>query len=273
MSGLAAPPQTVAHNLARAKSLLKRDETIRALESMIAGLDMYEPKKIMRKGQFEIEVLVQECVAELNRQPAVRKLFEALSPKAQRAAVPYTPKQEEKLKAMLNILLKGLNETIAAKERNSAEVKTKRKELLRQKGLDYLKTGDSPRGKAALKVLADEFGNEPGLITQVGAWLLEYKLYLDAAEILERAMERFPKDSKAYGFATQCYKFARDYEKQESVYLRAIRQFGKHPRTLLNLAKLYVDWNKRDKAYATAQEAYNKDRSLTEAKEIMDQCE
>ena len=270
MTGLTAPPQTVAHNLARAKSLLKRDETIRALESMIAGLDEYEPKKIMRKSQFEIEVLVQECVAELNRQPAVRKLFETLSPRAQRAAVPYTPKQEERLRGMLAILLKGLNESIAAKERGAADVKAKRKALLQQKGLEYLQAGDMPRGKAALKVLADEFGNEPGMITQVGAWLLENKLYLDAADILERAIERFPKDSKAYGFATQCYKVTRDFEKLEAVYLRAIRQFGKHPRTLLNLAKLYVEWNKKDQAFTTAQEAFNKDNSLTEAKEIID---
>ena len=270
MSGLTAPPQSIAHNLARAKSLLKRDETIRALDALIAGLESYEPKKMMKKAQFEIEVLVQECVAELNRQPAVRKLFETLTPKAQRAAVPYTPKQEEKLKAMLTILHKALNESIAAKERGAADAKAKRKELLQQKGLEYLKAGDTPRGKAALKVLADEYGSEPGLITQVGAWLLEHKLYLDAADLLERAMERFPKDSKAYAFATQCYKISRDHEKLEAVYLRAIRQFGKHPRTLLNLAKLYVEWNKKDQAFTTAQEAYRKDSSLTEAKEIME---
>ena len=272
MSGLTAPQQSVAHNLARAKSLLKRDETIRALDSMIAGLDLYDPKKMMRKAQFEIEVLVQECVAELNRQPAVRKLFETLNPKAQRAVVPYTPKQEEKLKAVLGILHKALNESIAAKERSAADAKSKRRELLQQKGLEYLKAGDTPRGKAALRVLADEYGNEPGVITQVGGWLLEYKLYLDAADILERAMELFPKESKAYTFATQCYKIARDHEKLEAVYLRAIRQFGKHPRTLLNLAKLYVEWNKKDKAFTVAQEAYNKDNSLTEAKEIMEKC-
>lgn len=269
MSGFTAPPQSVAHSLARAKSLLKRDETIRALEAMIAGLDLYEPKKMMGKARFEIEVMVQECVAELNRQPSVRKLFETLT-RSQRASVPYTPKQEEKLKALLSILLKALTESIAAKERNTADAKAKRRDLLQRKGLEYLKAGDTARGKAALKILADEYGHEPGLITQVGAWLLEYKLYLDAADMLERAMEHFPKDSKAYAFATQCYKIARDYDKLEAVYLRAIRQFGKHPRTLLNLAKLYVEWNKKDKAFTVAQEAYNKDKSLAEAKEIMD---
>jgi tetratricopeptide (TPR) repeat protein len=262
-------PQSVAHNLARAKALLKRDDTMRALESMLAGLDMYEPKKLPGKARFEIEVLLQECVAELNRQPAVRSFFEKVA-RSPRASVPYTPKQEEKLKALLTLLFKALQASVAAKASSAAEVKAKRRALLQEKGLEYLKAGDSPRGKAALKVLADEFGEEPGLIAQVSAWFLEYKLFLDAAEMLERAIEAFPKDSKAYALATQCYRGMRDYEKLESVYLRAIRQFGKHPRTLLNLAKLYVEWNKKDKAFEAARDAYGKDNSLTEAKEIMD---
>lgn len=261
--------QSVAHNLSRAKSLLKRDESIRALEAMIAGLELYEPSKVPGKARFEIEVLVQECVADLNRQPSVRKLFETLT-NSQKASIPYTPKQEGKLKAVLSIIHKGLNESIAAKERNSTDAKNKRKTMLQDKGIEYLKAGDAPRGKAALKVLADEFGEEPGVYTQVGEWLLEHKLYFDAADMLERGIELFPKDSKAYGLATQCYKLTRDLEKQESIYLRAIRQFGKHPRTLLNLAKLYVEWNKKEQAFTVAQEAYNKDKSLTEAKEIVD---
>ncbi|MDR2573084.1 MAG: hypothetical protein LBC94_01850 [Desulfovibrio sp.] len=268
MTGLMVP-QTVAHNLARAKALLKRDETIRAIEAMLAGLDLYDPKKLMGKARFEIEVALQECVAELNRQPSVRSVFETLT-HSQRASVPYTPKQEEKLKGVLTILHKALQASIATKADNVAESKAKRRALLQEKGLEYLKAGDSPRGKAALRVLADEFGDEPGLIAQVSAWLLEYKLYLDAADMLERAMESFPKDSKSYMLATQCYKLMRDYDKLESVYLRAIRQFGKHPRTLLNLAKLYVEWNKKDKAFVAAQEAYNKDKSLEEAREIME---
>ena len=270
MSGLSVP-QSVGHNLARAKSLLKRDETIRALEAMIAGLDLYEPQKLLGKARFEIEVIVQECVLELNRQPAVRTLFETLT-NSQRSTVPYTPKQEDKLKGVLTLVHKALTQDIAAKEQNSAEAKVKRKALLQEKGLAYLKKGDFPRGKAALRVLADEYSSEPGLAAQVAGWFLEYKLYLDAADMLEKAIEQTPKDSRTYPLAIQCYKAMRDYEKLESVYLRAIRQFGKHPRTLLNLAKLYVEWNKKDKAYSAAQDAYNKDNSLTEAKEIMDKC-
>ena len=62
----------------------------------------------------------------------------------------------------------------------------------------------------------------------------------------------------------------REMDKAETVYLKAIQRFGKHPRTLLNLAKLYMEWNKKDKAFEAANDAWKKDPSLSEAKEIVD---
>ena len=39
---------------------------------------------------------------------------------------------------------------------------------------------------------------------------------------------------------------------------------------MINLAKLYGEWNKKEKAFIAAQEAYKKDNTLAEAKELMD---
>ncbi|MDL2279968.1 hypothetical protein LJC15_04845, partial [Desulfovibrio sp. OttesenSCG-928-G11] len=75
---------------------------------------------------------------------------------------------------------------------------------------------------------------------------------------------------KAYPLATRCYLEMREFQKAEAVYLQVIKQFGKHPRTMLNLAKLYLEWNKKEQAFQAAMEAWNKDNSLTEAKEIVD---
>lgn len=263
-------PQSVAHMFARAKSQLKRDDSTRALENMLAGLAGFEPKKYAAKTRFEIEVLILECVMELNRQPAVRELFAALSKKSKTAQVAYTPGQEKKLAGVLTLLHKALADKVAAGEEDAAAAKAKRRAMLEQKGLVYLQSGNFPRGKAALRVLAEEFGKEPGVLRQASEWLLEFKLHFEAAELLEQAMEHFPKDSKSYGLAAQCYIDVREFEKAEAVYQSAIRQFGRHPRTLLNLAKVYVAWNKKEAAFTTAQDALNKDDSLEEARAIVE---
>lgn len=264
-------PQNVSQSIARAKSLIKRDEAIRALDALIMALDLYEPSKLMGKARFEVEVLILECITELNRLPQIRALIESLG-RSSKAQLTYTPGQEDKLKAILPIVRKALHETEVAKQNKDAEEKASRKGTLEQRGLAYLKAGDAPRGKSALRVLADEFGSQPGVLTQIGQWLLDAQLYFEAADFVEQAITEFPKESKAYAIATSCYLAVREFEKAEEVYLKALRQFGNHPKTLLNLAKLYVDWNKKEKAFETAQQALNLDPKNEEAKAIMDKC-
>ncbi len=268
MANFSIPPG-VGLNIARAKSLLRRDETVRALEALLAGLEHYEPSKLPGKLRFEVEVLIHECVLDLNRQPKIRTLLTTLA-KSGKASIVYAPKEEGKLKAVLDIILKALNESEVVKVRDNVEAKIARKATLEQKGLAALRSGDSPKGKAALRVLADEFGEEPGVLRQVGEWLLEFKLYFEAAEFLELAIERFPKDSKSYASAVSCYNTLREFEKGEAIYLKAIKQFGKHTRTLTNLAELYMAWNKKDKAFDAAREALSLDAANDTAREIVE---
>lgn len=268
MSRLHTMPPAGA-KIARAKALLKRDDTIRALDSLIAGLDEFGTHALPDKARFEIEVLIQECVQELNRQPAVRNLFATLTT-GRAGQVPYTPGQEKKLIPVLGILHKALAGSKEAETRARHEEREQRKNTLLQRGCDYLKADDLPRGKSALRVLAEEFGKEPGILVRTGELLLDAKCYFEAAEMLEQAIEVFPKESTAYGLATQIYIQVREYEKAEAIYLKAIKRFGKHPRTLLNLARLYAAWNKTEEAFRMAQEAYAKDPSLDEAKSMME---
>ena len=255
--------------MARAKAQLKRDDTVRALESMLEGLREFEPRQTPAKARYEIEAAISECVDNLNRQPAVRSLLETLA-KSKKASIPYGPGQEKRLEALLNILHKALHDSLDQAKQGEEEEKVQRKQALMKKGLECLKAGDMPRGKATLRVLGEEYGHEPGILLQSAEWLLEYKVYFEAAETLEQVIAKFPKESKAYGLAAQCYRTMRELEKAETIYLKAMQQFGKHPRTLLNLAKLYIEWNKKEKAFHAANDAWKKDNTLTEAKEIVD---
>ncbi|MDR3176027.1 MAG: tetratricopeptide repeat protein [Desulfovibrio sp.] len=266
---VAAVPQAIGHNLSRARALLKRDDTIRAVEAMISGLDAFQPQALPGTVRFEVEVMIIECVQELNRQPVVRQLFESLT-HSSKATIPYQPGKEAKLGSVLRLVLKALKESVETSARNAEEERAQRRQALLQKGLEYLGAGEAPRGKASLHLLAEEFGKEKGVLERIGEVFIENKLFFEGAEMLEQAMETFPKEARAYGMAAQCYMGLNEFEKAEAVYLSAIKNFGRHPRTVLNLAKLYLKWNKKEKAAAFALEAYTKDNSLAEAKEIAD---
>ena len=262
-------PQSVSQNISRAKSLLKRDEPLRAIDALIAGMNLYDPSGLLGKARFEAEVLIQECINELNRQPQVRTLIETLS-KSSSTSITYTPGSETKIKAILPILRKGLMEMSSAKESAVINEKENRKKMLQEKGHAFLKAKDFARGKATLRVLADEYGEEPGILSSLGICMYEAELYFEAAEFLEQAIDLNLKDSQCYGIAASCYITLREFEKAENIYLKAIKNFGKHTKTLTNLAKLYLSWGKKEKAFDAAQDAYNLDPSNTEAKAIFD---
>lgn len=262
-------PRPVVQHISRAKSLLKRDESARALEELIIGLGQYDGTQLMGKARFEAEVMIQECVSDLNRQPVVRALLTTLT-KSDKSTVAYVPGQESKLKALLPILLKGISELEASKNNDADSGHEKRKTTLRDKGLSFMKEGDMTKAKASFRRLAEEFGEEPGVLSEVAQYMQDGGMVFEAAEFFEQAIEAFPKDSKGYAGATQAYIAVQDYEKAEAVYLAAIKNFGKHTKTMTNLANLYVLWRKNDLAYDAAKEAVNLDPSNVEAQEILD---
>ena len=262
-------PASLLQKLARARSLLRRDEAVRGIDELIAGIEPYAPKQLPGKARFDIEVLLQECVNELNRQPHVRGLFKSLT-KSGKAQVPYTPGQEDKLMPTLLLVQKALKNAQLAQQQAAEAEQARRRNDLEQKGLGYLKNGDLSRGKGALRILAEEYGKEPQLLVRIGEWLLQYKLYFEAAEILEQAITLFPKDNIAYTLVIESYQGMQDREKIESTYVRAIKEFGRHPYTLLNLARLYQRWNRQEEAFHLAKEAWEKDPSLEEARAIVE---
>lgn len=117
--------------------------------------------------------------------------------------------------------------------------------------------------------MVDEFGHEPGVLADIAARLLDKDLLPEAADILAQARAADPRDPAIYTMAIQAYQGLGEMAKAEAVYLAAIRQFGGHPQTYLNLARHYMTWRKRDKAYEFARKALDADPALAEAREIM----
>ncbi len=271
MTQFTAPP-SVLQNIARAKNLVRRDDPVRAIDALTAALNLFEPEKILGKARYEIEVNIMECVGELSRHPRVKALLTQISRSAT-AAIAYAPGEEGRLTPVLAVLRKALAETEAAAARAVEERVEGRKAALLAKGKEHLAAGDMPRGKAALRRLGDEFGTEPGVLAEIGSILVRANLHYDAVEFLEQALEIFPKESGAYAELVNCYLSLREFEKAEALYLKAISQFGRHPRTLVNLGKLYISWNKKDKAFDVLNQAARLDPTNEEAKELRRQVE
>jgi len=102
----------------------------------------------------------------------------------------------------------------------------------------------------------------------IGEMFAAAGLLLEAAEMFKLALEKFPDDGEAWRLAIDAYDSLGEFRKAEMLYLEALKVFGAHPLTYLNMAKFYYKWRKKDAAYEYAQRALGLDPNLAEALEI-----
>lgn len=262
-------PPSVPQHIARARAAMKRGEALKAVTSLLNALDLFEPKKVIGKAKYETEIMIMEVLDELNRNAKVQEFLAKIDKKGKVSRVLYTPGQEAELYGALIVLRKVLQEEEEADEMNLAENREERRDQLWTKGTELLEKGEVPRGKAILRRLAEEFGEEPGVNAKIGAALVNAKLAPEATEYLEAAIRQAPSDHKSYGLLVRSYTELRAYEDAERVYLAALKRFGQHYKTLINLATLYKLWNKREKAYDVARMALREAPDNKEAQALL----
>ena len=258
---------SVPQHIARAKASLKRGEPLKAVRSLMSALELFDPKKVIGKAKYETGIFIMEVVDELNHNVKVQDFLSKVDSPSD---IPYAPGQEHQLYAVLRVLEKVLQDDADAEEMDLAENRDDRRDQLWNKGTGLLDNGEPARGKAVLRRLAEEFGDEPGVKAKIGEALIKAKLAPEAVEFLEEAIAQYPNDHKSYGYIVRAYTDLRDFEKAEKIYIAALKRFGQHHKTLLNFANLYKMWNKRDKAYDIAKMALREAPGNKEAQAIMD---
>lgn len=264
------PFQRVRRNLARASNALSKGDYSKAIQTAKTAFSLVPAcRGIYGQQKIELKFMLEEFCDKFSSSPGILLILEKMRMRA-KPYIKFTNNNHQLIVNRLEILGTRMEDLESEKERKSEAKRQRRKrEFLRQAD-EYLKAGEMPRGKSYLRRVAEEFGDEAGVITLVGQKMFEAELYLEAAEILEESRRKFPQDDTAYQFCVQSYIALQEFAKAESVYKDALRQFGNHPVTLLNLSKLYLTWRKRDEAYEFARRALEADPSLTEAREIME---
>lgn len=264
------PSKRVREHVARAKAALTKGDLVKSVHFAYEAMNTLVGGNIFGRDKFECEVHIQEYLKEFNSHSDIKDHFSA-------QGIHVTPfiRYERGQEKKVLLFFKGMNEELSKAEQQQEQEqeakKEERKQELLDKGQQFLDDKDFPKAKVYLKRCAEAYGDEPGVLTDVGARLLKAGLYFEAGEILEQAIDVNPKDSKALAHAVQAYKNAREFPKVEKLYKIALATFGMHPKTLLHMAEMYHEWHKWDDAYNYAKQAYDMDSSLDKAKAIMDE--
>ncbi len=264
--------KAIRENISRARAALSRGQFVKSFDAGVAAFEGKLSTPLMGKDKFEVEFQLEEYCTDVSNNQVIRDLLAA----RQVTAHPFLPyrkgKEQTVIKRLKLLRMEWERKQNAEEEAAKSQHESKKAEIVRR-GQQLLREKDFPRAKSILRQAAEQYGDEPGFATDIGERLVEACLYFEAAEILLEVIERFPSDSKAYSLLINAYASSGELSKAEDMYLAALRQFGAHPRTQLNLSKLYMQMRKFDEAYDYARLAQQGDSSLTEANEIVEKLE
>ncbi len=265
--------KSIKEDCARAKTYLRRDETLRAVELTTTVLETYSRIKVVGSSRFEVEVNLDDVLGEISRQVVVRELL-PVCPDGKPLVLRFVRGRERLVAGVLTRVAQALKQAAEEREQEGLRKVEEHKQGLLRTGQQSLNVGEMGRARAFLHRCLEEYGpKDPALYADVAERFRAADLLLEAAEVYEMGIEAFPKDPSRYAAAIKIYTSMKEFEKAERLYDRVLRQFGVHPRTLLNMAKLYLEWHKKDKAADAAYRALSLDASLTEARDILERIE
>ncbi|WP_300161363.1 tetratricopeptide repeat protein [Solidesulfovibrio sp.] len=269
---MVADARAIRENISRARGYLRRDDLFRCIEAANDALVLKSTGAALGMGRSEVDLLFAEMCDEFSRHPRVTAFLEEIGAGGGQF-LRYKPGDETLLIKKLTAFRIKMEDT-EQKEKDQAEQRrNKQREEWLQLGREHLRQKSYPKGKMYLRRVAESFGDEPDVLREVGRLFMEEGLLTEAAEMFAMAIERFPSDQQAWRLAIDAADGLGEFKKAEAIYLEAVRMFGGHPMTFLNIAKFYMKWNRKDDAYDYAVRALDLDPNLEEAKEIREKME
>ncbi|MBU1228690.1 MAG: tetratricopeptide repeat protein [Proteobacteria bacterium] len=238
-------PKNVREHIARSKFFLQRKEILKSLRSLALALELLAGGQIFGRERIEIDSLLDEGIRLLMEQEALRRAFAP--------GLVYKKGQEREMAASINRVAAALESVL-----DKARLEERRSRLAE---LDELILGgqaelDQKHPLEARKLfrrVAELFGDEPGVLVDVGNRYMLAGLVAEAQECFQKSIEAAPGDMRAFGALAQCHDALGEGEKAEEVMRAALRRFGPVEALNLRLAKGALERRKWDEALLNAQ--------------------
>ncbi len=242
-----ASPKNVREQIARSKFYLQRKDILRCMRVLAQALGMLAGSQIFGRERIEIGILMEEAVRLLGEQEVLKR--------AVPAGLAYKKGQERELSAGLTRMADVL-ETIMGK----AQVEERRKRLaeldeLVLSGQTELDNKQPLEARKFFRRAMENFGDEPGLLVDLGNRLMLAGLVSEAVEYFQKSIEGAPTDIRAYSFLAQCQEALGEHVKAEEVVRATLRRFGPNEDLLVRLAKAELGRRAWKEALADAQAA------------------
>ena len=229
-------------------SSLRQGKPVPAVQAVVSTLRLMLSTPLMKAERDEFAGLVREAIDYINNDAGIRRIYPL--------ALAYTPGEEKRLFEELQELLEVL------KEETMSEVE----ELA--KGQEHLDNKDYDSARSVFGAISGEFPDDGNLHGEIGEKYLNAGLYEDAASHYTEAVNLDPNALHNYNRLAIALRKLGRFDVAEDYYMRALPLAPEDPNLLFNIGRLYLEWEKWDKAVSYGEKAHALHPEFMEAQKL-----
>jgi tetratricopeptide (TPR) repeat protein len=246
----ARPSMQVKGLLGRGKAYLNKKEIIKGIMAICEGLKLFLNSKIYGQERIEIDYLLAELSQIISTIPEIKEYFPE--------DFGYSKGNEKKfLQDLVNIIKKIAKEIGEGNDKIKKELdeQEKKKKKLLEMLQEYISKKDYMGAGGVLKKILAEYGGSSDIFVDVANKFYSSGDYEQTIKFCKEALKKDPQNMGAYRMLINFYRFLKDYPAAEKYFKKSLEVFGEHGNIYFNMAKLYKEWQKEDKARASIKKA------------------
>lgn len=143
-----------------------------------------------------------------------------------------------------------------------------RKESALAKGQEHLSNKEYSRAQSVFGAISGEFPNDGDLRCSIGEKYLAEGLYEGAAACFAEAVAINPEALGIYNRLAIALRKLERFDAAENCYMKALLLAPEDPNLLFNIGRMYLDWQKWDKAAEFGDRAFEIAPRFDEARKL-----
>lgn len=243
------------------RTLMRQGKHLPAIQALYDTLLAMIKNPLLKSERDEFERLVTDATYHIMGDQKVRT--------SAALEISYTPGQERELMDSLRMLLEAFQGHMQQEAADGIRKVNERRSKEIERGQTMLDAKDYDGARSVFEAVVAESGQDGTMRADIGERFLKARQYADAAAYLGTAIALSPESIHLYNSLAMAQRKLGNYGDAEQCYLKAAQAGARDPHLLFNLGRLYVDWEKWEKACKAAQGALVIDPTFEEARKLM----
>lgn len=242
-------------------TFLKQAKPLPAVSALYEAVGAVMRTQLIRSEKEEFSKLITDAVLHLNGDRNLRKIYPLI--------LDYKPGGEKELTEQLLDVLTELQATAVEEAKDLMADKEQRIQKGLAEGKLLIAQKRFAEAKDLLEKLSREFPHDGDLRARIAELFICGERFEEAFSFLDEAIDLSPDQIHHYNRIGIVLRKLRKYDIAEKYFMRATGFAKSDPNLYFNLGRLYVDWERWDKAEKASRLALRLSPGFVEARKLL----